>query len=114
MGYAQITFQIARLSKTVWNSRIVILCLAFVVLATVNLVGPFDKIVFADEGDYIAIAKTLITDGVYGYPPGQACHRVPRRVPVHLPPNLRLRHLGRPDMCFLLHPNWRWVFKNEE
>ena len=61
MGYAQITFQIARLSKTVWNSRIVILCLAFVVLATVNLVGPFDKIVFADEGDYIAIAKTLIT-----------------------------------------------------
>ena len=73
MGYAQITFQIARLSKTAWNLRIVILCLAFFGLATVNLVGPFDKIVFADEGDYIAIAETLITHGVYGYPPGQAC-----------------------------------------
>lgn len=77
MGYAQIPFQIARLSKAAWKSRIVILCLAFVGLATVNLVGPFDKIVFPDEGDYIAITETLVTHGVYGYPPGAACPGCP-------------------------------------
>jgi hypothetical protein len=77
MGYGQIPFKIARLSETAWKSRIVILCLAFVGLATVNLFGPFDKIVFPDEGDYIAIAKTLVTHGVYGYPPGEVCPGCP-------------------------------------
>ena len=113
MGYAQIPFQIARLSETVWNLRIVILCLAFVGLATCNLFGPFDKIVFPDEGDYIAIAKTLVTHGVYGYPPGEVCPGCPPRLlPVH-PPHLRRRHSERLDMYFLLRPNWRWVFKNK-